>query len=884
MTDPAARLAQAVAGRYRLGEVVGRGGMSVVYWADDLRHDRRVAIKLFTEAVGYGGGDRFLREIGFLARLHHPHILPLLDSGSAEGLLYYVMPFVEGESLRDRLSREPRLPLPEALRLLGEVCDALRYAHAQEIVHRDIKPENILLVDRHAVVADFGVARAVQKGTPSSSHTTAGLAVGTPAYMSPEQAAADPQVDHRADLYALGVVAYEMLGGAPPFAGDSPHIILAAHVTTPPKNLALLRPDLPPDLCAVVMRCLAKRPADRWPDAGVLREALELFLLPSGGVTPVPMTPVLRRRRRMTIAGVAAAALFAVFLAPRFVPAGDVRVRLGEPQRLGVATDLELDPAISPDGRMIAYASGRVGSMRIRVRQLAGGEPVTVAAEVPGDQRWPRWSPDGERLAFQAGGAVYDAPSLGGPARTLVPGTLAAPAGGFSWSPDGTRTVYTRDGTLYVRPATGGEPLALVRDFAAHSPAWSPDGRWIAYVSGNAEFVFSEALLGNIAPSTLMVVGAAGGEPVALTNGRGLATSPVWIEPRTLAYVGGGGATRDVFALRLSRSGRAAGTPTRLTTGLRVHTVGRFPGGGSLVYALLDQVANVWAVPLPYPGEPVATMDEARPVTEGDQVVEDMDVFPLGGMVLFDSNRGGSQDIWLQTGSSSMPVALTTDPGDEFGPVWSPNGREVAYYSVRDGIRHLFVMSTAGQDVVQVTADSLQDQQPQWSPDGQSLVFYRRDGAGRDRIFVTTRGADSTWGEPRPLTDEPGTGCHWSSDGRWIAFTDPDGNLRVVDAEGGASRVVARPEDVGGLPIRRPHWVFGEPAMLARVEGPGGTGGIWRFSLAGDAPREMVRLDARARPVYRTDIATDGTRVYLVVSEFGGSVWRIGVEGVGESP
>jgi hypothetical protein len=307
--------------------------------------------------------------------------------------------------------------------------------------------------------------------------------------------------------------------------------------------------------------------------------------------------------------------------------------------------------------------------------------------------------------------------------------------------------------------------------------------------------------------------------------------------------------------------------------------VARFPETNELVYVQLDQVSNVRAVPLPERGDPPHSIRDGRPVTEGDQIVEDMDVFPVGGMLLFDSNRGGSQDIWLQAGVGAPPVALTTDPAPEFGPVWSPNGREVAYYAVRDGVRHVFVMTVTGEHPVQVTADTLQDQQPQWSPDGNSLVFYRRDDSGRDRLFISTRGADSVWSEPRPVGDEFGTAAHWSSDGRWIAFTDADGNLRVVDAEGGPSRIVGRPEDVGGLPIRRAYWRHGEFAMLARVEGPGGTGGIWRFSIMGDPPEELVRFDDPAFPVFRTDLAADRHEVYVVVTTFESSFWRIGVGG-----
>jgi serine/threonine-protein kinase len=439
MQDLATRLMRAVEGRYRIDQVIGRGGMSVVHRAHDLRHDRPVAIKVFTEAVGLGGAERFVREIGFLARLQHPHILPLLDSGSSEGLLYYVMPFVEGESLRERMQRDPRLETQAILRLLTESCDALRYAHSQGIVHRDIKPENILLVDRHAVVADFGVARAVHRGDTPSTTTSAGLAVGTPTYMSPEQAAADPNVDHRADLYAIGVVAYELLAGHPPFQAESPHLVLAAHVTIAARDLAEIRPDLPPGPCEVIMRCLAKRRDDRWPDAAALVAALEPYQLPSGAMTPVAMPPYLRRQRRLQVAAGIFGALLVAVLAVSLAPERAAPPVLGEPRRLGITSDLELDPAVSPDGQMIAYATGRLGALRIRVRQLAGGEAVTVAPNLPGSQRWPRWSPDGSTLVFQAAGSVHQVPVLGGTPRVLVEGNEARPAGDFSWSPDGTR-------------------------------------------------------------------------------------------------------------------------------------------------------------------------------------------------------------------------------------------------------------------------------------------------------------------------------------------------------------------------------------------------------------------------------------------------------------
>jgi serine/threonine-protein kinase len=235
MTEVQERLVTALAGRYRVEREVGAGGMATVFLAEDLKHGRRVAIKVLRpDLAAVLGSERFLREIKVAAALQHPHILTLIDSGDATGLLYYVMPYVEGESLRAKLARERELPVAEATRILREVADALTHAHAHGVIHRDIKPDNVLLSGQHAVVTDFGVAKAVSEaGGPTL--TTAGLVLGTPTYMAPEQAAGDPHTDHRADLYALGVMGYEMLAGRPPFGGGSPQAVLAAQLTGAPE-------------------------------------------------------------------------------------------------------------------------------------------------------------------------------------------------------------------------------------------------------------------------------------------------------------------------------------------------------------------------------------------------------------------------------------------------------------------------------------------------------------------------------------------------------------------------------------------------------------------------------------------------------------------------
>ena len=238
------------------------------------------------------GSARFLREIETAAQLQHPHILPLHDSGETDGFLYFVMPYIEGDSLRTRLARGGELPVGDAIRVLRDVADALAHAHARGVVHRDIKPDNVLMSGRHALVTDFGVAKAVSEATGRQSITTVGVALGTPSYMSPEQAAADPQVDHRADIYALGCLAYELLSGHPPFRGDSAQQVLAAHVTQAPAPVTSGRPAVPPPLNALVMRCLEKKPADRWQTAEAVLVQIEGLMTPSGGVTPTDTRPL----------------------------------------------------------------------------------------------------------------------------------------------------------------------------------------------------------------------------------------------------------------------------------------------------------------------------------------------------------------------------------------------------------------------------------------------------------------------------------------------------------------------------------------------------------------------------------------------------------------
>ena len=274
MTDVLDRLKTALADRFALEREVGRGGMAAVYLATDLRHGRPVAVKVLRPEIAVGlGAERFLREIRIAAQLHHPHIVPLYDSGRVDELFYYVMPYVDGESLRERLKRERQLPLDDALAIATEVCDALSYAHGLGIVHRDLKPANILLESGHALVADFGLGRAIAAAEVGTL-TASGLAVGTPGYMSPEQGFGEKQIDQRSDIYSLGCVVYEMLAGEPPFTGSSARAVMARHSIAPVPGIRTVRPTVSAALEAAVTMALSKVPADRPQTARAFSEAL----------------------------------------------------------------------------------------------------------------------------------------------------------------------------------------------------------------------------------------------------------------------------------------------------------------------------------------------------------------------------------------------------------------------------------------------------------------------------------------------------------------------------------------------------------------------------------------------------------------------------------
>jgi serine/threonine-protein kinase len=368
----------ALGDRYRVEREIGHGGMATVYLAQDLKHDRPVAIKVLRpELTAALGRERFLREIRIAAKLNHPHILTLHDSGDAGGFLYYVMPYVEGESLQERLAREKQLPVEEALRIVREVAAALTYAHARDVLHRDIKPANILLSGGFALVADFGLARAITRAKSSTVITKSGLAVGSPAYMSPEQGAGETELDGRSDVYSLGCVLYELLAGDPPFSASNPAALLARHAAAPVPPIRVLRPSVPPGVARALERALEKAPADRFRSAEELAEALAdpLGPSPTSAVAPLPARSRARRLAALVAGGaaVATALVFALSRLPGPERDRDAGLDGPVPRRLAV---LYFDDH-SPDRSLGYLASGLTESL---IQELGSVAAIQVVS------------------------------------------------------------------------------------------------------------------------------------------------------------------------------------------------------------------------------------------------------------------------------------------------------------------------------------------------------------------------------------------------------------------------------------------------------------------------------------------------------------------------
>ena len=768
-------LAAALADRYRLDRELGAGGMATVYLAHDLKHDRKVAIKVLRpELAAVIGAERFLREIKTIATLQHPHILGLIDSGEVQGTAYYVMPFVAGESLRDRLNREKQLPIPDAVRLASEVAAALDYAHRHGVIHRDIKPENVMLHDGAALVADFGIALAVSSAG-GSRMTETGMSLGTPHYMSPEQAMGEREITARSDVYALGAMTYEMLIGEPPFTGPTAQSIVARVVTEQPRPLIPQRRTIPAHVEAGVLTALEKLPADRFASAKELAEALTS---PGYGRT-VPVTAAASSRSRrwapIAIGAVLTSIVFgalalAAWLRPGPAPNPVARYSLAFPD-----SQLPVFAALSRDGAHLVYvgpAAGGAQQLWVKERNQVDAVPIPGTRNPTGFTI----SPDGQWIALVQNAVLRKIPLTGGAAIPLADSVFFS---GVAWLDDGTLVFSSTSMELTRVSEKGGARTKLWQSAnAGVAPAMMtplPSGRGVLFTECNANcsssalYVFdfktdsARQLLSNVMQGWYLPTGHLAyvnrngemlaapfdleqlevrGEAVAVLNGIGLL---IGVLPN-LTMSGSG-----TLVMQTGGPGRGQGARHELVwvdrAGLRT------PVDSNWTFRLLELTGN-----------------------NGWSISRD------GKRLAIALTTGSGDDIWVKQLPAGPLSRLTFDSTAEERPRWTPDGQSVMYISSTGALMQRRGDGTGNERTVlnlmpKPILEAVQ------SPDGSWLVLRAGGRATQrgDRDIIGLRpGIDNA---PRPLAADPSydeAAPALSPDGRWLAYvSDESGTMEV---------------------------------------------------------------------------------------------------------
>jgi serine/threonine-protein kinase len=767
----ATRLTAALLGRYAIERELGRGGMATVFLAHDVRHDRKVALKVLRpELAAVIGGERFLREIRTTANLQHPHILPLHDSGEADGFLYYVMPYVEGESLRDWLNRELQLPIEDALRIATQVAAALAYAHKHGVIHRDIKPENILLTSGAAVVADFGIARALTEAG-AGRLTETGLSLGTPQYMSPEQATADRELDGRSDIYALGCVLYEMLAGEPPYTGPTAQSIIAKVLTESPRRIRTTRATVPGHIDAAITKAMAKLPADRFRTADEFANALaspgrmeETQAIGSDSAGESRGSR-LERRHLLASGGVLLLAL-AIALAgwlrsPLQSPEPVVRVALTLPEDARLETREGSPLAFSPDGTALVYSSGR----QLFLRRLDQIDPVPLRNTERGAQ--PFFSPDGQNVGFFADGSLKRVALTGGQAVTLAP---ASELMGATWGPDDT-IVFSATGGLFRVPASGGaaEPIKLADSVPGRLFRWPeflPDGKRLLVT-----------LAGTQAYHVAALVDLGSGRVTQLGRDRESSTNPHFVAPDKLLYIG---SEATVFAAPFDlRRGRVTGTGVPVLENVRRGVWGD---------AKLALSRAGWAVYQKAPSRRrlalVNRRGISREIATDGRTFSDPRFSPDGKRVavtVLAPGQGLAGDIWIVEPGDASLSRLTFGGLHQFAE-WFADGRELLIVKRLNGL----VTAPAGGGPVESILQNPNVLETLPTHDGRTLII-RQPGVPGD-IYYARR---DSLKHPHPFATSP-------FDERAPALSPDDGWLAYVSNETGGDQVYVRPFPEGG--------------------------------------------------------------------------------------
>ncbi len=842
MTAPFTRLSSALADQYRLERELGQGGMATVYLAKDLKHGRHVAIKvLHPELSAVIGGDRFLAEIRTTASLQHPHILGLIDSGEANGLLYYVMPFIEGETLRGRLTREKQLPVEDAVRLAREVAAALEFAHRRGIVHRDIKPENILLQDGQALVADFGIALAVQQAG-GSRMTQTGMSLGTPAYMSPEQAMGERELGPRSDVYALGAMTYEMLAGEPPFTGPNSQANVAKVLTEAPPDLRTRRPLVSPAVEGVVLKALQKLPADRWGSAREFADALSSDRLAEARgplAVTVPMASAVHgrpsRRGTLIAGGIAAASLALAAWAltrprPGLPPS---RLAILAPGIGGSGTNAsQRQVSLAPAGDDVIYASsGPSGNARLMRRPLASEVAVPITGS---DRLWsPLVSPDGRTVLAlsNANGSAVLLPLDGGTPIAVARNALLS----------SVEAAFSPRGVAWFSTAYGG-----------HATIGRIEGDSFVTVSDRAPGILLQMLDEETALFVQTRLGNASG-PLQLLDTRSAQVTQLLGTPVVTAQAGAGYLVYvlpngTLQAIRYNRRSRKVeGTAVTLATDVAV------TGTAIAQFAVADNGTLAYVPEEPFALEFVSRDGAARPVLAERRNYHGPRFSPDGRSLSLDFNTESGRNVWLLDLEDRVPTRVSFEV-DGHDATWTPDGRYLTYTVPRmtDGQLQLTLLRRrpgSAEPADTLFTSATLSFTGNWLDNGSGLLTTGADlGHGVRTADSTVGGTLADIGIVRDGGKGPLEPLIASRFVEMYPFPSPDGKrLAFVSDQSGREEVYVR--DISGK------------GAQVRVSNDGGTEPVW--SKDG---REIFYLETRPDSAYMVAASVTSTPTFRVLT------------------
>ena len=854
-----ARFPAALAERYRLTSELGRGGMASVFLARDLKHGRDVAVKVVHPMVASVlGAERFLREIRIMAQLRHPHIVPLFDSGEADGALYYVMPYEPGPSLRQRVAKDGQLPLDDVASILRDVCDALAYAHHNGVVHRDIKPDNVLLAGRRALVTDFGVARAASEAASEAASGEQGdVSLGTPAYMAPEQIAGDADVDRRADIYSTGVLAYELLAGRLPFEGETRREILTAHLDEVPSPVSTYRADVPAALEELVMRCLEKKKEDRWQSADEMMQRLETLSADLTRPTRRELARSRGRRRAAIAVGVlASAALIAVALRRNTSVADAWRDRWARAhvERLTDFPGSEVDAAISPNGQLVAFLADRDSIFDAFAMQV-GSDRVTNLTE----GRFPEMFNDDVRNVGFSGDAAHvwlRRADLASPVRVVLVPTAGGAARPFldtavtvAWSPDGKRIAY-HEGTLgdpmHVADADGRHARRIhvaAPGVHSHHPAWSPDGRFVYFTQG-------------LPPDEMDVWRIASdgtGAAEQITHHRSRVAYPALLDERTLVYSATADDGTGPFLYLMDLDERVAHrVSTAVEHYLSVAAAAAVAGQPRrLVATVSNPAVQLWSVPI----ADSVTSERGVSRVELPTARGAAPRFAGDSSLLYLASRGGADGLWRLENGRASELWKPAQGAVVGAAAVSPDGGRVCF-PVRRQSRTTLHCTAADGSGARVVAESLDVRgAASWSPDGRWLAVAAREGVGVKVFKVPVDG-----GAPVRLVDSVSTNPVWSPDGTFILYSaTPRARsvpVKAVSPEGTPHALPALSVDRVGDSYR---FLPNGRGLVVKLGGFRRQD-FWSFDLATGERRRLTALKP-GESLSRFDVSPDGKRI-----------------------